>query len=131
MHRLLKGSLWPLLALTYGSIFLFILFLAYTGNLPTWFTQIPYYDKIGHVSLYAIATYLGHRVLQSRSLYLPFIGRFPLFPLLFGLLTTTEELLQGLSANRTLDWTDLVCSLLGVSLGWLLVEGPAWRAKSE
>jgi polysaccharide biosynthesis protein VpsQ len=118
-----KGSFWPLLALVYGTIFLCILSLAYTGNLPTWFTQIPYYDKIGHVLLYAIGTYLGHRALRGRSIVIfPDIGRLPLFPALFGLWTTTEELLQGFSPNRTLDATDLVCSLLGVILGWWLVE---------
>jgi polysaccharide biosynthesis protein VpsQ len=117
-----KGSCWPLLALAYGTVFLFILFLAYTGNIPIWLTQIPYYDKIGHVALYAIATYLGHRVLRGRSLVLPGIRRLPLFPALFGLWTVTEELLQGFAANRTLDGMDLVCSVLGVVLGWWLVE---------
>jgi polysaccharide biosynthesis protein VpsQ len=117
-----KGSCWPLLALAYGTVFLFILFLAYTGNIPTWITQIPYYDKIGHVALYAMATYLGHRALRGRSIVLPSIRRLPLFPALFGLWTVTEELLQGFAVNRTLDGLDLVCSVLGVILGWWLVE---------
>jgi polysaccharide biosynthesis protein VpsQ len=117
-----KGLCWPLLALVYGTVFLFILFLAYTGNLPTWITQIPYHDKIGHVALYAMATYLGHRVLRGRSIVLPAIRRLPLFPALFGLWTVTEELLQGFAVNRTLDGMDLVCSVLGVILGWWLVE---------
>ncbi len=124
MTRSSQSSVWPLLALAYGSIFLFVLFLAYTGNLPTWFAQIPYYDKVGHVSLYAIATYLGHRSLRSRYLNLLIFGRLALFPTFFGLLTTAEELIQGFSPNRTLDWLDLVCSLLGVTLGWLLVDYP-------
>jgi polysaccharide biosynthesis protein VpsQ len=122
MTRSSQNLVWILLALAYGSIFLFILFLAYTGSLPTWFTQIPYHDKIGHVSLYAIATYLGHRVLQGRSIILPGIRRLPLFPALFGLWTVTEELLQGFAPSRTLDATDLVCSVIGVILGWWLVE---------
>jgi polysaccharide biosynthesis protein VpsQ len=122
MTRSSQNFVWILLASAYGSIFLFILFLAYTGSLPTWFTQIPYYDKIGHVSLYAIATYLGHRVLQGRSIVLPGIRRLPLFPALFGLWTVAEELLQGFAPSRTLDATDLVCSVVGVILGWWLVE---------
>jgi polysaccharide biosynthesis protein VpsQ len=126
-----KGSVWPLLALAYGTVFLFILFLAYTGNIPTWLTQIPYYDKIGHVALYAIATYLGHRVLRGRSIVLPGIRRLPLFPTLFGLWTVTEELLQGFAANRTLDATDLVCSVIGVTLGWWLVEQTGERKKAK
>jgi polysaccharide biosynthesis protein VpsQ len=122
MTRSSQPLVWSLLALTYGSLFLFILFLAYTGNLPTWFTQIPYYDKAGHVFLYAAATYLGHRVLRGRAIVLWNIPRLPLFPIVFGLWTVTEELLQGFSPNRTLDAMDLVCSLIGVTLGWWLVE---------
>ncbi len=114
-------SLWLISAGIYATLFGLTLWLAYTNQLPDWFRDIPYYDKIGHVSLYAIATYLGHRLLRSRYLQLH-RWRLPLFPALFGCFTVTEELLQGLSPYRTLDALDLVCSGLGIALGYWLVE---------
>ena len=110
-----------LLAISYGSLFLGILWAAYTNNLPLeLLAKIPYYDKIGHVVLYALASYLGHRVLNQRH----FRGHryLPVFPILFGLAMTAEEMIQGLSPYRTLDSLDLVCSLSGVVLGYVLVQ---------
>ena len=109
------------LAAGYGSFFLLVLWAAYTNNLPLdVLNKIPYYDKIGHVVLYAAASYLGHRVFNRRhirgSRYLP------LFPVLFGLAMTVEEIVQGLSPYRTLDAIDLICSLSGVALGYFLAQ---------
>ncbi|MEO1593194.1 MAG: VanZ family protein [Cyanobacteria bacterium J06632_22] len=111
-----------LMATIYGGLFLLTLWAAYTGNLPLGaLNRIPYYDKAGHVILYCIATYLGHRVLQLRHLR-RWSVTLPVFPALFGLFTLTEELLQFLSPNRTLDALDLVCSFIGVGLGYWLAE---------
>lgn len=110
-----------LLALGYGSLFLLILWGAYTNNLPLDLLKtIPYYDKIGHLVLYAMASYLGHRVLNRRH----FKGRrwLPTFPVLFGLVMTAEEMVQGISPYRTLDSWDLICSLSGVVLGYVLAQ---------
>ena len=117
---------WQVIALLYGLFFLITLAAAYSGNLPSWFQAIPYYDKVGHVGLYAIATYLGHRLLNYRKIRLG-SALLPLFPLGFALFTTAEELGQGLSPNRTLDALDLVCSLVGVVLGY----GLAWRSQRQ
>ncbi|MEM7792980.1 MAG: hypothetical protein AAF579_00825 [Cyanobacteria bacterium P01_C01_bin.118] len=109
------------LAASYGSLFLLILWAAYTNNLPLdLLAKIPYYDKIGHVVLYATASYLGHRVFNQRH----FKGKrwLPIFPVLFGLVMTAEEIVQGISPYRTLDSLDLVCSLGGVVLGYFLAE---------
>lgn len=112
---------WAGLALMYAAIFGLTLVLAYTGNLPAWFQQIPLYDKVGHVVLYAIPTYLGHRLLRARSLR--WLGvSWPLFPVLFGIFTIVEEASQGLSPNRTLDGMDLVCSFVGIGVGYWLAE---------
>ncbi len=111
-----------LLAVGYGGLFLLILWAAYTNNLPlNLLEEIPYYDKIGHVVLYALASYLGHRVLNRRH----FRGAryLPVFPVLFGLAMTAEEIVQGLSPHRTLDALDLVCSLIGIVLGYFLAQG--------
>lgn len=111
-----------LLAVGYGGLFLFILWAAYTNNLPlNLLKTIPYYDKIGHVVLYALASYLGHRVLNRR--HFRGVRYLPMFPLLFGLAMTVEEIVQGFSPYRTLDSLDLVCSLIGVVLGYFLAQG--------
>ncbi|MEM7063085.1 MAG: hypothetical protein AAF572_07970 [Cyanobacteria bacterium P01_B01_bin.77] len=109
------------LAITYGVLFLLILWAAYTNNLPLdLLDKIPHYDKIGHVVLYAMASYLGHRILKRRH----FGGRryLPVFPVLFGLVMTAEEIVQGIAPYRTLDSLDLVCSLMGVVLGYVLAQ---------
>ena len=105
----------------YASLMLLILLLAYTGNLPSQLNRIPFYDKGGHLVLYGIATYLGHRVLQYRHLRLGTIA-LPLFPFLFAIGALTEELLQVFSPNRTLDAIDLIASSLGIILGYWLSE---------
>ena len=103
----------------YGAIFGFILLLAYTGNLPTQLAVIPHYDKPAHLILYAVATYLGHRILQWRQIGPIFC---PVWVMAFTGITIIEEGIQAFSPNRSLGWGDLVMSLLGVALGYWLAE---------
>lgn len=112
---------WSMVAGLYGVGFLVMLRVAYLGQLPGWFSAIPHYDKPGHVVLYGIATYLGHRLLRDKRWK---IGGWalPLFPLAFAIFTTVEELAQGLSPNRSLDAIDLICSLVGCWMGYRLAE---------
>jgi polysaccharide biosynthesis protein VpsQ len=117
----LKTWGWRAIAVFYATTFLVILILAYTGNLPRQLNQIPYYDKIGHVVLYCIASFLGHRVLNRRHIHLNSL-RLPLFPVLFGLFTVSEELVQFLSPNRSLDPVDLIASFAGILLGYWLAD---------
>jgi VanZ family protein len=113
-----------ILATGYAGFFLITLWAAYTNQLPTGFlNQIPYYDKIGHVVLYCIAGYLGHRLLQRRH-YLLFAVHWPIFPSLFALFTLAEEITQGFSPYRTLDAGDLLCSAIGIVLGYGLAQRP-------
>lgn len=112
---------WPLLALTYASTFIVILILAYTGNIPEFIQKIPSYDKIGHVVLYSLATYLGHRVLKRLKVK-GFGWALPLWPLLFALFTLAEELVQLTSPQRTFSWLDAIASFLGILLGYWLAE---------
>ena len=105
------------LALLYASLFLIVLVAAYRGQLPLeQLSRIPYYDKLGHVLLYAIATYLGHQVCYRWRLFGGL--RLPAFPILFGIATVAEELTQGLAPSRTLDPIDLICSVGGIFLGY-------------
>lgn len=109
------------IALLYLAIFISIMIMAYTNHLPGYLATIPNYDKVGHVLLYALAAYLGHRIWRYRSW--PCLGwRLPLFPLGFALFTLAEELTQNLSPYRTLDSLDLIASMLGILMGWQLAE---------
>lgn len=112
---------WVIAGLLYAGLFMIILQLAYAGNLPPMIQQIPFYDKIGHVLLYALATYLGQRALSFRQITV-LNQRLPLWVTLFTMFTTVEEGIQAWSPNRTFSTVDLVCSLLGIALGYGLAE---------
>lgn len=115
------------LAIAYTAFFLVTLWAAYNNRLPlAWLSQFPHYDKVGHVVLYCIPTYLGHRLWRLRHISI-LSRQLPLFPLLFTLFTLAEELVQGFSPYRTLDVGDMVCSLFGILLGY----GLAQRVQSQ
>ena len=106
----------------YTCFFLITLWAAYSNRLPlTWLSQFPNYDKLGHLVLYGIPTYLGHRLCKQKHFKVSRV-LLPVFPVLFLLFTVTEELAQGFSPYRTLDAGDLLCSLLGISAGYWLAQ---------
>lgn len=113
------------LSASYGLFFLVMLVLAYKGTLPvsSLLSQFAYADKVGHLILYCIPTYLGHRLCRYRHIQ----KHIPIFPAFFTLFTVTEELIQGLSPNRTLDAGDMVCSLIGIAVGYWLAQRLADR----
>lgn len=117
----------------YGLCFGVMLWAAYSDRLPLdLLSQIPNYDKIGHVVLYCMASYLGHRLCHYRHLKTSSkLGgvSLPVFPGLFTLFTVTEELLQQFSPYRTLDAGDLVCSGIGIALGYWLAQRSSHCAK--
>ncbi len=113
---------WQILGFLYLVVFGVILWLAYQGKLPGFLTAN---DKAAHVILYGIATFVGHRVLDFRSVW----RRIPMFPALFGIFTVVEEFAQSLSPNRTFDLGDLVASFVGIAIGWWLCERSKLRAK--
>jgi len=86
-----------------------------------------YADKIGHLVLYFIPSYLGHRLCRCRHIKRLHL---PLFPALFTLFTVTEELIQGFSPNRTLDAGDMVFSLIGIAVGYWWAQRGSERARS-
>ncbi len=112
---------WLVVGLLYAGLFLITLRLAYTGNLPPALAAIPYHDKVGHVVLYAVPTYLGQRIFHFRQFTL-WQRRFPLWASLFTLFTIAEEAVQAFSPNRTFSYVDLLCSLVGIGLGYWLAE---------
>lgn len=109
------------LALLYAVLFGGILVLAYTGNLPSQLAVIPYHDKLGHVILYGLAAYLGHRLLHPFTLR---VGRYrlPLWVLAFSGWTLAEEGAQFFAPTRSLDALDVVCSMLGILIGYWLAK---------
>lgn len=118
------------LAVGYGLFFLITLWAAYSNHLPlSLLSQVPYYDKFGHVILYCIPSYLGHRLCQQKH-FKARGGFLPIFPALFALFTVTEELIQGFSPYRTLDPGDLVCSFMGIALGYWLAQPGHFRSKA-
>ena len=114
---------WLLAALVYGATLLSIGFFAYTNGLPRYLGYIPHYDLLGHFVLYGTASYLGERVLYGRKFSI--LGyRFPLFASVFGAITIIEEYIQSFAPYRTFSWLDMLCSLLGLWVGY-------WLAKRE
>jgi polysaccharide biosynthesis protein VpsQ len=124
-HRRLKG-----LALLYLCLFGWILVLAYSGNLPSQLSAIPYYDKFGHVILYGVATYLGQRLFHRFTLRL---GRYRLsmWVVAFSIWTLIEEGAQSFAPTRSLDAMDLVCSALGIGIGYWLAARELSRQGSS
>ena len=90
-----------------------ILYAAYLGGIPSFIGAIPYYDKIGHFVLYGMLSYVFWRVTNRKT-----VSKIPLSPTIITALTIAEELLQGLSSNRTASYSDLIFSLAGV---WIIV----------
>lgn len=118
LQDLRKRWIWILLSVVYAGIFLTILVFAYQGNLPAFLTQN---DKLAHLVLYAIATFVGHRAFNRHRLSL--VNRsLPTFPFLFLLFTIAEELVQSFSPNRSLDAWDLIASIAGIGAGYWLAE---------
>lgn len=107
---------WKLIGLMYLAVFSLILVLAYQGSLPPILTQN---DKLAHVVLYGIATFVGHQAFQGRSLYRGIPG----FPAVFTIFTILEESAQAWSPNRTFDVGDLIASFIGIGIGY-------WSARS-
>lgn len=110
------------LSAVYACFFLITLWAAYHNQLPLNFLErLPNYDKFGHVILYGIASYLGHRLCRQKRFKLAGWS-LPVFPAFFALFTIAEELLQGLSPYRTLDAGDLLCSFAGIGLGYWFAQ---------
>lgn len=113
---------WTIAAIGFAGIFLAIMFLAYNGKLPPTLTQN---DKLAHLILYGIASFLGHKAFCHRHILI--MGcLLPMFPFLFSLFTLGEELAQSLSPNRSLDAMDLVASFIGIAIGYGLAERSKW-----
>jgi hypothetical protein len=111
--------IWKSLTVIYLMVFLTIVVLAYRNGLPA-FLMVN--DKAGHVGLYGVATFLGHRAINRRRIKL-WSRAVPLFPWLFGLLTIVEK-----AAKRCRSIAVLTGSIWSpVSLvSWWAMGWPSW-----
>ena len=115
-------TLFSRLAIFIGAGFfgfiLWIIYLANTGGHSIFFDlirHIPYGDKVGHMLLFGLLTYVANLALQSRHFSL---GRIPLYygAVLVSIFVLSEEISQGFIPSRTLDIIDLVADAVGITL---------------
>ena len=111
-----KGTI-LLFALYTLFIFLVSLF-AYLNIIPTKEISIPYYDLIGHFILYGIWGYL-FALIFSKPIIIFRNFVFPYGIVFVSVITIAEEMLQSLSTVRTSSFSDLVCGMLGITIGMI------------
>jgi hypothetical protein len=92
---------------------------AYLGLLPRWISRIPHFDTACHFLLIGLVAFFLDGALRRRGLW-----KRHWFPPLAAVLVLgaagADELAQGLSRRRTMDWTDFAADTAGVcALTWL------------
>ncbi|AZG74345.1 VanZ family protein [Shewanella livingstonensis] len=100
------------------SFIVWIIYLANTGSHSIFFDLIkpmPYGDKVCHMLLFGLLTFVTNLALQSRHFQL---GRLPLYygTVLVSIFVLSEEISQGFIPSRTLDIIDLVADAVGITL---------------
>jgi len=111
-------------ALGFFLFILWIIYLADTAQSSIFFDfikMIPYGDKLGHMVLYGILSFLVSLALNFKKLK---IGKIYVYygVLLVFIFAFIEELTQGFYPNRTLDFFDLLADLVGLTLFSLLLR---------
>ncbi|WP_445776893.1 VanZ family protein [Shewanella sp.] len=110
------------LSLVVAAVFfcfiLWVIYLANTGAQSILFDlvrHIPYGDKVGHMLLFGLLTFVANLALQSRHFTL---GRIPLYygAVLVSIFVLIEEISQGFIPSRTLDIIDLMADAIGITL---------------
>ena len=105
----------------YFAILATISLSAYMRILPVKSSTIPFYDTIGHFVLIGLAAFFGHLALNKRKIEV-FKLAVPVAPVLTGICSIIDELLQRLSPYRTFDLTDLAADFVGILFFYLLAE---------
>jgi hypothetical protein len=115
------------LAIGFFLLLAAIVIAADQGEIPPFIKSLyrfPGGDKLGHFLLMGLLSFFVNMALPLRPADKPWRS------LLIGsgvvlLVVTIEELSQGLSSNRTLSWSDWICSCAGiVCFGYA-----AWRLR--
>ncbi|MGX9463280.1 VanZ family protein [Shewanella sp. A14] len=105
-------------ACLFFSFIVWVIYLANTGAHSIFFDiikHIPFGDKVGHMLLFGLLTYVVNLALLSRHFR---IGRLPLYygTVLVSIFVLSEEISQGFIPSRTLDIIDLVADAVGIIL---------------
>ncbi len=103
----------------YSILIVLISVLAYLNIIPTKEITIPYYDLIGHFVLYGVwgylfATVIHQPIFHIKSFFLPW------GIVIVSIITIVEECLQSLSPVRTTSFSDLLFSMLGITVATLI-----------
>ncbi|MCT8985586.1 VanZ family protein [Shewanella phaeophyticola] len=118
MSHTLFSRLFLAVAAVFFCFILWVIYLANTGAQSLLFDlvhHIPYGDKLGHMLLFGLLTFVANLALQSRHFLL---GRIPLYygAVLVSIFVLSEEICQGFIPSRTLDIIDLVADAVGIIL---------------
>jgi len=117
----MNRKVWLIIALLYSLIFVITVITADFGMLNLGIIEkIPYYDLFGHFIVYGMGSVISYHASGKRKINLLF--RLPLAPFLFSLFTIIEEILQKLVPSRTFSYADIVASLAGIVLFYLISE---------
>lgn len=111
-----------LAAITLWSIIIAILSLMPSSSTSSisWGKGLPL-DKIAHIALYAIYTYLVGRYLSGNTIKFATIALLSLLiPIFYGILM--EVLQYYLSPSRFFDILDIIANIIGSIVGLLLVK---------
>jgi polysaccharide biosynthesis protein VpsQ len=106
-------------ALLFFLFLLFVIWAADTGQMPPLFRAMydfPNGDRVGHVVLYGILSFLLSLAFPRavhRRRFTP-----PIVIIALLLFSVVEECSQSLFSSRTADAMDLVCSCTGILLGY-------------
>ena len=106
-------------ALLFFLFLLFVIWAADTGNMPSLFRAMydfPNGDRVGHVVLYGILSFLLSLAFP-RAVHL-FRFSLPIAIIVLLLFSAAEECSQSLFSSRTADAIDLVCSCTGIFIGY-------------
>jgi VanZ family protein len=105
----------------YTAFLLTIFVLAYLRLIPTELNIIPFYDSIGHFTLYGIWAYLFARAFSQPVLLL---GRFRIQLGIFIIIpiALVEESLQSLSRVRTFSLFDFGWGMLGILIAGIILD---------
>lgn len=102
------------------SFILWVIYTANTGQSNSIFRfvqETPYGDKLGHFSLFGLLTLAINYGFNFKKIFNPSVLLGTLVVFLFAIV---EELSQYYIPTRTLDITDFIADILGISLfDWL------------
>jgi len=113
MSQSIRKRRWVILC---ALMLLFIIGVSYgadIGVVPTHFMRVPFFDKLGHFTLYGLLAFLLHLALKRRGVC---IGRLaiPIALVVVCAFGVLDEAQQYFSPYRASDITDLGADLLGI-----------------